>query len=150
MGLVINHPADEIQFSDLLEQLEIPVGDSARDIRVHIGGPVENGRGFVLHSDDYSSDTGTLEIGQGKSMTATVDVLREIASGGGPISSLVALGYSGWSAGQLEDELSANAWLTCDARDDIIFGGDHAHKWQNALAILGIDPLLLSSDAGHA
>lgn len=150
MGLVINKPADEIKFSDLLEQLDIPIGDAMRDIRIHIGGPVEHGRGFVLHSDDYESETGTMEIGQGKSMTATVDVLRDLAAGGGPLSSFVALGYSGWSPGQLEFELSENAWLTCDARDDIIFGRDPSVKWQTALSVLGIDPLTLSASAGHA
>ena len=150
MGLIVNKPTPEIRFSDLLDQLDIPVGGSKRDIRVYFGGPVENSRGFVLHSSDYSSGDATLEVDDGLSMTASIDVLEEIAQGRGPASSLLALGYSGWGPGQLEDEIGQNGWLTSPARSDIIFGRANEHKWSAAIRALGIDPSLLSADAGRA
>ena len=150
IGLIVNKPAPDIRFRDLLSQLDIPSGDSVRDIRVHFGGPVEHGRGFVLHSSDYASETGTLEVDDQTSMTATTDVLRDLASGGGPSMSLLALGYAGWGPGQLEAEIAHNGWLTCDSKDDILFGRAHELKWTAALKQLGIDPITLSSTAGHA
>ncbi len=150
MGLIVNKPAPEVRFGDLLEQLEIPSGDSVRDIRVYIGGPVEHGRGFVLHSAEYKSENGTLEVDESTSMTATTDVLRDLAQGDGPRASLLALGYSGWGPGQLEDEIARNGWLTCDAREDIVFGRANEHKWSAALKHLGVDPITLSPSAGHA
>lgn len=150
MGLIVNKPQPEIRFSKLLEQLSIPQGDGVRDIRVHYGGPVDNARGFVLHSEDYRSETGTVEVDSGICMTATLDVLENIAQGNGPKTSLLALGYAGWGSGQLESEIAQNGWLTCDARDDIIFGRANEHKWTAALKVLGVDPLLLSGTAGRA
>ncbi len=150
MGLIVNKPAPELRFSDLLEQLEIPLGESYRDIRVHFGGPVETGRGFVLHSSEYQSEAGTLEVDAGTSMTATTDVLADMAAGQGPAQSFMALGYSGWGPGQLENEILDNGWLTSEAREDIIFGRANEHKWTAALKLLGVDPLTLSSTAGHA
>lgn len=150
MGLIVNKPAPDIRFSHLLEQLEIETKPGLRDIRVHIGGPVENARGFVLHTDDYKSEGGTLDVHDRISMTATMDVLEDIAQGRGPDTSLLALGYAGWGPGQLEDEIANNAWLTCDPREEIIFGRANEHKWSAALKVLGIDPVLLSGAAGRA
>ena len=150
MGLIVNKPQIGLRFSDLLDQLEIPRSDAARDIRVHFGGPVEHARGFVLHTLDYRSETGTLDVTDHIGMTATLDVLEDIAGGGGPATSMLALGYAGWGPGQLESEIAQNGWLTCDARDDILFGRANEHKWTAALKLLGIDPVLLSSTAGHA
>lgn len=150
LGLIVNKPATEIRFADLLVQLGIQSGEGLRDIRVHIGGPVEHGRGFVLHSSDYGSGRGTMKVNDAVSMTATTDVLEDLAHGRGPEDSMLALGYSGWGPGQLEDEIARNGWLTCDARSDIVFGRANEYKWQAALKSLGIDPKLLSGQVGSA
>ncbi len=150
MGLIVNKPATSVRFRTLLEQLGIDVGPESRNIRVHIGGPVEHARGFVLHTTDYRSETGTLEVADDIGMTATLDILEDIARGQGPSASMLALGYAGWGPGQLEGEIARNGWLTCDAREDILFGRANEHKWTAALKVLGIDPLLLSDTAGHA
>ena len=150
MGLIVNKPAADIRFADLLEQRDIPEGDGLRDIRVHFGGPVEHGRRFVLHSADYEAETGTMKVDDQVAMTATTEVLEQIAKGEGPASSMLALGYAGWGPGQLEDEIAANGWLTCDARPDILFGRANEHKWTAALKAMGIDPLILSAAAGRA
>jgi putative transcriptional regulator len=150
MGLIVNKPQHDIDFCFLLDQLDIDRAPQSRDIRVHFGGPVELGRGFVLHSSDYRSQTGTLQVDDTIGMTATMDVLEDLAQGNGPKSSMLALGYAGWGPGQLEREIAQNGWLTCDPRDDIVFGRANEHKWTGALKILGIDPLLLSESAGRA
>ena len=150
LGLIVNKPAPELQFSSLLEQLEIDVGAPRRDIRVHFGGPVEHGRGFVLHSGDYQSEASTLHVSEGFGMTATLDVLEELARGHGPSSALLALGYSGWGPGQLESEILSNGWLTCDAAPEIVFGENDDSKWTAALKSMGVDALMLSSEAGRA
>lgn len=150
MGLIVNKPTPEVLFSDLLEQLEIDPGAGMQDIRVHFGGPVENARGFVLHSADYLSGTATLKVDDDTAMTATLDVLEELARGRGPRASMLALGYSGWGPGQLEDEIGQNGWLTCPARADILFGRANEFKWSAALKSLGIDPAVLSASAGRA
>lgn len=150
LGLIVNKPAPELRFADLLTQLGIGQGRPERDIRVHFGGPVEHGRGFVLHSGDYRSSESTLRVGEAFGMTATMDVLEEIARGKGPERALLALGYAGWGPGQLESEILQNGWLTCDATPDLVFGEDAAKKWGAALKTLGVDPLTLSSAAGHA
>ena len=150
MGLIVNKPQPGIRFSALLKELEIPQSSDVRDIRVHYGGPVETTRGFVLHSLDYRSEAGTMDVDGAIGMTATLDVLESMASGTGPKTSLLALGYAGWGPGQLEGEIAQNGWLTCDAPPDLIFGRANEHKWTAALKQLGIDPLLLSSTAGHA
>ncbi len=150
LGLIVNKPTLELRFRDLLEQLQIPQGGETPEIKVHFGGPVENGRGFVLHSADYMSESSTLIVTPRFGMTATLDILQEIAQGRGPQSALLALGYAGWGPGQLESELSENGWLICDASSDLVFGEPDAGKWTAALASLGVDALVLSSAGGHA
>ncbi len=150
MGLIVNKPTPEVRFAELLDQLGIKPGPGLRDIRVHFGGPVEGGRGFVLHSADYAGGPATLHVDADVSLTATLDVLEEIAAGGGPASSMLALGYAGWGPGQIESEIAQNGWLTCDSRHDILFGRAHEHKWAAALRTLGIDPVSLSPTAGRA
>lgn len=150
LGLIVNKPAPDLQFATLIEQLGMDVGDPKRDIRIHFGGPVENGRGFVLHSADYRAEGATLQVDKTFGMTATMDVLEQIAKGQGPDSALLALGYSGWGPGQLESEILQNGWLTCDASPEIVFGEDDDRKWSEALRTLGVDPLMLSGTAGRA
>lgn len=152
MGLVLNHPLPEIDFGDLLEQLGIEADDEARRIEVRFGGPVEPGRGFVLHKvPEYGEDPeGRLRIGRALAMTTTRDILEDLAHGEGPESAVLALGYAGWGPGQLEREMLANGWLTGDGGDDLIFGDGHQAKWQEALRAQGIDPSLLSGAAGRA
>lgn len=150
MGLIINKPQPKLRFRKLLQQLEIKVDGIIRDTKVHYGGPVETVRGFVLHTDDYHKEAGTVAVADHISLTATIDVLHDIAQGVGPKTSLLALGYAGWSAGQLEGEIAANGWLTCDADQVLVFGADNDHKWTQALAKLGVSPLLLSPTSGRA
>ena len=149
MGLVVNKPLDDFSFTELLEQMGVEERGSEDRIRLHFGGPVETGRGFVLHSDDYRRD-GTLRIAGGVALTATIDVLKAMASGSGPRASLLALGYAGWAPGQLDAEIRANGWLTCDADRDLLFGRDLDGKWREALTRIGIDPALLATDVGGA
>lgn len=157
MGLIINHRADHINFPDLLERLGIvPAGSDEGisadllDRNVHVGGPVETGRGFVLHTADYYATESTLPIDAEVSLTASIDILKAIASGNGPDRSILALGYAGWSAGQLESEIQANGWLHCPADPELIFDPDLESKYTRALAKIGVDPSHLVSDAGHA
>ncbi len=150
MGLIVNKPAPGLHMDDLLDQLEIPKGEGSRGVNVYFGGPVEHGRGFVLHSAEYAAESSTLKVGSGFGMTATLDILQDMAAGSGPDRRLLALGYSGWGPGQLEDELGQNGWLTCDATPEIVFAPDDGGKWMAALASMGIDPLSLSAAAGRA
>ena len=150
MGLIVNRPRPEIAFDKLLTQMKIARGPGCRDIRVHTGGPVERGRGFVLHSLDFTSDDSTMAVTEDVGLTATQDVLEALAQGGGPDRSLLALGYTGWGPGQLEAELADNGWLTGPAQSDILFGDDNAGKWAAALALLGISPSALSLTGGRA
>ncbi len=149
MGLVVNKQADEIDFPELLNQLEIETEGVKNPIPVLVGGPVETGRGFVLHSLDYRQDS-TLEVSDEVGLTATVDILRSIAEGEGPAHSLLTLGYAGWSAGQLDDEIQANGWLNVSADVSLLFDGALGEKWDRAVRKVGIDPSFLSADAGHA
>lgn len=151
MGLIINKPTPDLKFPDLLRQLKIPAGDAGQDIRIHIGGPVEHGRGFVLHSGEYEAESeSTLHVDGRFALTATQDILSDMALGQGPDRALLALGYSGWGPGQLEGEIAQNGWLTCDAVPDIVFAKDHSRKWEQALGVLGIDPIMLSAESGRA
>ncbi|NQV47505.1 MAG: YqgE/AlgH family protein [Rhodospirillaceae bacterium] len=149
MGLVINKSFEAISFPDLLEQLGIEGATPTDRIDVHFGGPVESSRGFVLHSPDYVRDA-TLIVDEDVALTATIDILRAIADGNGPRRCLLALGYAGWGPGQLDSEIMSNGWLNVDADDDLVFGDDLAHKWDHAMGKIGIDPAMLSDNAGHA
>lgn len=149
MGLVVNRLFGTITFPDLLEQLGIEPGLAVRDKRVHFGGPVEAARGFVLHSTDYLQE-GTLQVDDEVALTATVDVLRAIAEGGGPRRSLLALGYAGWGEGQLDAEIQANGWLHAPADPALLFDDDIDTKWERAIAKLGVSLSMLSGEAGHA
>jgi putative transcriptional regulator len=153
MGFVVNKPAPLTMFSDLLEKTELSgrldeIPEDVLRIPVRLGGPVENFRGFVLHGNDYPASETSMKAGN-FTVSATIDILRDIALGRGPSRRLVALGYAGWSPGQLESEILHNGWLHCDADLDIIFNQDLAPKHTQALAKLGIDPRMLSSEAGH-
>lgn len=157
MGIVVNQPAPNIRFSELLVQLEvIPASEliqlppRAGVIKVLKGGPVETGRGFVLHSADFYIENSTLPIDDGICLTATLDILKAIARGKGPQSAVLALGYAGWAPGQLESEIQENGWLHCTADPELIFGSDIDGKYGKALRKIGIDPGKLSSEAGHA
>src|SRR5512144_2001272 len=157
MGIVVNQPAANIKFPDLLVQLEvIPAAEriqlptDTEAVTVLKGGPVETGRGFVLHSADFFIENSTLPIDEGICLTATLDILKAIARGNGPASAILALGYAGWAPGQLEQEIQQNGWLHCSADPELIFGGDTDTKYEKALRKIGIDPGMLSSEAGHA
>ena len=150
MGLIVNKPAQDVRLSDLLEQLEIAHGAPAGDLAVHFGGPVEGARGFVLHSPDYVSKLQSLEIGEDFRMTATLDILEDIAAGAGPERALMMLGYAGWGPGQLESEIAMNGWLTAEADGSLVYDMADGEKWGAALKSLGVDPLTLSASAGHA
>jgi putative transcriptional regulator len=149
MGLVLNRPLKRPSFEDLLRQLEVAPLPPARRIRLYAGGPVDNARGFVLHTTDWTGD-GSLRVDEGLALTASLDVLKAIAEGGGPREGILALGYAGWGPGQLDAEIQQNAWLSVSADETIVFDGDHDTKWRRAFAKLKIDPLLLSDAAGHA
>ena len=149
MGLVINKPMDGLTFPELLQQMDIDAATADTELGVLLGGPVESGRGFVLHTDDYLHDA-SLMVEGGVALTATVDILRAIAGGTGPDQCLFALGYAGWGPGQLDSEIKANGWLHVDADKAILFDRDADGKWERAMAKIGIDPLLLVDEAGHA
>ena len=157
MGIIVNYPASNIKFPDLLVQLEvIPASERiqlptrAEEVKVLKGGPVETGRGFVLHSADFFIENSTLPIDEGICLTATLDILKAIARGNGPASAILALGYAGWAPGQLEQEIQQNGWLHCSADPELIFGQDTGAKYEKALRKIGIDLGMLSSEAGHA
>jgi putative transcriptional regulator len=157
MGIVVNQPAPDIRFSDLLVQLDVVPGEGLIElpgqreaVRVLKGGPVETQRGFVLHSADYFIEESTLPIQGGICLTATLDILKAIANGSGPQSAVLALGYAGWAPGQLESEIQANGWLNCEADASLIFGASAEEKYDLAMKKIGIDPAKLSSEAGHA
>ena len=150
MGLIINKPAAELQFAELLKQLKIKVGETHPKICVHFGGPVEHGRGFVLHSAEYEVEDSSLQVSPEFAMTATVDILKDMAEGGGPNRALLALGYAGWGPGQLEKEIQSNGWLIAGADPDLVFTDKDCDKWEAALGKIGIDPRLLSTGGGRA
>jgi putative transcriptional regulator len=155
MGLVINKPLTDMIFADLVEKLDVgsdgkPIDEAVLQIPVLKGGPVKKYQGFVLHSTDYHSATESLAISKEFCLTATVDVLREIALGQGPSQHLIALGYAGWSPGQIENEIMQNGWLHCDADPALVFGHFHSTIHTAALQKLGVDYRMLSADAGHA
>jgi putative transcriptional regulator len=157
MGIMVNRPAGSIDFPELLVQLDIikkgdqiKLPENAETLQVLQGGPVDTGRGFVLHSSDFFIEKATLRIDDDVCLTATVDILKAIAQGEGPRHAILALGYAGWAPGQLESEIQGNGWLHCDADAELIFGDDVEEKYARALRKIGIDPGMLSNDAGHA
>lgn len=149
MGLVLNRLVGALSFPDLLKQLGIDTLQKTEHIRIRSGGPVETGRGFVLHSADYTEDA-TLKVGSGIGLTATLDILRDIAAGNGPRRSVLALGYAGWGAGQLDAEIQSNAWLNVPADEELVFGDDLNDKWERCIGKLGASITALSGDIGHA
>src|ERR1700761_5389314 len=157
MGIIVNQLAGNVNFPDLLVQLEvIPAADliqlpqRAGVVKVLKGGPVETGRGFVLHSADFFIENSTLPIDDGICLTATLDILKAIARGAGPVSAILALGYAGWAPGQLESEIQGNGWLHCPPDAELIFGPDIGGKYEMALKKIGIHLGMLSTEAGHA
>ncbi len=155
MGLVINKPAPLMSFKDLLDEIELGaeikdnVGE-AMTMRVMLGGPVENFRGFILHDSDYPVDSNSLAIGTGYRLTTTVEILRDIARGRGPRRKIVTLGYAGWAPGQLENEIQNNGWLHCDASEELVFADDASTKHLLAMRTIGVNPAMLSNQVGHA
>lgn len=154
MGLIINKPIAGMSFFELADRLDLSgLTDTAREAlhtkAVHMGGPVEQQRGFVLHETSYGESDGSLTVNDRYMLTATLDVLQDMARGKGPRQTLLALGYSSWAPGQLENEILHNGWLHCDDDPAIVFGEDNAAKYQLAMQRLGIDPRMLSTDAGH-
>ncbi len=150
MGLVINHTLPGVDLSQLLKQLNItPEETKARDSAVMSGGPVETARGFVLHSNDFEQSD-TIKIDEDFYVTGTIDALKAIAGGDGPDKMLFILGYAGWSKGQLDQEMQQNAWLVTDPDPDLIFAAPPEEKWTKAIQKLGIDPAMLSGEAGRA
>lgn len=149
MGIVVNREFEDLSFPDLLEQINIMPIPSVDPIQVQFGGPVESGRGFVLHSQDYMHD-GSLAVDDNIALTATVDILRAIADDAGPRQKMLALGYAGWGPGQLDAELRSNGWLHADADSNLLFDAELEEKWPLAMGKIGIDPRMLSDTAGHA
>ena len=150
MGLIVNRRAENLRLKDLFLKLGIPIDDSLALEPVHYGGPVETGRGFVLHSADYHVPEATLRVDEKTSMTATTDILHAMAKGAGPSRAIVALGYAGWAPGQLEAEMQMNGWLACPPDEELLFGPGDEAKWERALKKIGVDPGLLSATGGSA
>jgi putative transcriptional regulator len=156
MGIIINKTTPMMSFGELLSQLDLAGEDALSppdelmQMPVLFGGPVEQGRGFVLHTSDYFTADSSLPVAENIALTATVDILRAMAKGEGPQRAVLALGYSGWAPGQLENEIQHNGWLTCQADEDLVFGVDFDDRYLAALRKLKIDPAMLSSESGHA
>ncbi|GHF37651.1 YqgE/AlgH family protein [Seohaeicola zhoushanensis] len=150
LGLIVNKPAADVRLSDLLEQLSIGPKGAGRNTPVHFGGPVEGARGFVLHTPGEPPREHSMVVGEEFAMTATLDVLEDIAAGRGPGRALMMLGYAGWGPGQLEAEIGMNGWLTAEADPDLVYDTPDEEKWSAALRSIGVDPLTLSASAGHA
>src|SRR5258705_2778830 len=150
MGIVINKPIPGLSFAEVLKQLQIDIKPAMGEFPILYGGPVETGRGFVLHSGDYEGSDSTLPVSEDISLTATLDILRALAEGRGPKQALFALGYAGWAPGQVETEFQSNGWLHCTADPSLVFGVDPEAKWRTALKRLGIGPSALVADVGRA
>ncbi len=150
MGVIVNKPLDHVTFAEMLEQVGV-AAPMPPEVAVCYGGPVQPERGFVIHSASYRGKAqDTLRVDDRFSMTATVEVLEDMGRGLGPAQALMAIGYAGWGPEQLEDEIGQNGWLTCDASPELVFSPDMSAKWEAAMASLGINPLMLSEQAGHA
>ncbi len=149
MGIVLNRPLEQPSFADLLKQLEVAPTPPARSIELTSGGPMDNARGFVLHTDDWTGEN-SMRVDPGLALTASLDVLKALAEGGGPREGVLALGYAGWGPGQLDQELQSNTWLLAPSDPALLFDADHATKWRRAMAKLKVDPTVLSNVVGHA
>jgi putative transcriptional regulator len=149
MGLIVNRVSTEMTFPELLSQVGIDSKPDMAGIPIHIGGPVETGMGFVLHTSDYEQSN-TIRVSDAISLTHTIEILKDIAEGRGPRQVMLALGYAGWGAGQLDSEIQANSWLNVPADESLVFGDEQQDKWERSIEKLGIDISLLSGDAGHA
>ncbi len=150
MGFVINQPAEDITLSDIVESLKLPQAEMAPNAPVFIGGPVDTGRGFVLHDGAYQGQSTATSANEQIGVTATLDVLEMLCSPSRIANALTILGYSGWSANQLEQELQENAWLVCPFNADLIFSITPERKYEAGMALMGIDLAKLSSDSGSA
>jgi len=150
MGLIINKPKDELTLGDVLDHLGITADATMAPREVMDGGPVRPDRGFVLHSEDFAAGEATQDVAPGIRLTATRDILEAVAGETAPKRFVLALGCSGWGAGQLENELKQNAWLVVDANDAIVFGASHTDKWAEAIRTLGFDPSQLTGEMGRA
>jgi len=150
MGLIVNKPIPELDFSELAGQLNLSDEAKDKNVPIYFGGPVENGRGFILHSPDYDLDQATLKVSDKVSLTGTLEVVEDIAQGHGPDRLLFALGYAGWSPNQLEAEIKSNGWLVLSADEEVIFSDDPSESWSKAFDALGVDRRLLSAEAGRA
>jgi len=149
MGIIINRPLHTLMFHELLQQLEIDYPENYVEVPMHQGGPMEVGRGFVLHTSDYITESTVIMPG-GLALTATLDILRAISIGEGPQQAILALGYVGWQPGQLEKEYQNNAWISINATPGLVFNMNLEEKWRLSMASLGIDPKVLSLEAGHS
>ncbi|MGH6871887.1 MAG: YqgE/AlgH family protein [Rhizomicrobium sp.] len=150
MGLIINKPVEGLGFQELMARLGLRITANTPDFPILYGGPVETGRGFVLHSGDYESAESTMPVSEDVSLTGTLDILRAMAEARGPEKAIFALGYAGWGPGQIENEIRLNGWVHCDADSAILFDSELADKWSGALRKLGIDVSSLSIHAGRA
>lgn len=155
MGFILNRP-QRLTFPDVLLHLQlldpdevIRLPSTTREFQIQAGGPVETGRGFVLHSDDYLSDS-SIPVSDDICLTATLDIVRAISRGEGPVKATMLLGYAGWGPGRLEAEITQNGWLTCPAQEELIFSRNLDEKYDRALALMGVSPAMLSTDSGHA
>ncbi|MBI1275983.1 YqgE/AlgH family protein [bacterium] len=149
MGIIINQPMEALKSKDVFSQLNIHLSKQANEVKVYFGGPVESARGFVLHSADYTLND-TLMLGDDMALTCTIEILKDIAAGRGPKDAMLALGYAGWGAGQLESELETNSWLVSPVTHELVFLTTDDEKWQTAAALGGVDIFKLSGDVGHA
>ncbi len=150
MGVIINKPSVDIRFIDLLKQLKINYVEKSSYPTIYYGGPVEHGRGFVVHSSDYSDSKTTVQINEYFCLTATLDIINDIAEGCGPLKRILTLGCAGWAPGQLEHEISSDSWIVCDSNIELLFETEYEKKWEKGLASLGIKPSHLSSFGGSA
>lgn len=149
IGLIINKTLDNFSFQDLLQQLDLAQNYSGKKVNMYYGGPVEVNRGFVLHSNDYFSES-TIMVDENFFITSTLDILRNLAQGKGPQKHLLALGYVGWSEGQLEQEIQDNIWIISQPTDEVLFNCSTELKWKSSFLQIGIDPNLISLDSGRA
>jgi putative transcriptional regulator len=150
MGIIVNKPNIELKFGDILKQLKINSRNQIINKEIYFGGPVEYGRGFVVHSTDYDVPNVSINIQEEYRVTASIEILEDIANGHGPKDSLLALGYAGWGPGQLESELLLDSWLMCDADPDLIFSLQSETKWKSGLEKIGVNPSKLATLGGSA